>query len=142
MWVDADSIIHRNPIDEILHIPSAAGCDIAYPLYPDPKTGDLRLFASTLWFAPTALVNLIPKWISLLPAEARMRNAPEFDLGVSEQTALETAVHSLAAEGRIRPYQLPPEFACIYDVHPYTHPGIVPHITAFQYSRIARETKR
>lgn len=141
MWVDADCLIHENVEWALTRLcPGLNECDLAFPTLIDQATKQERLFASTLWFNNTDRTRaLLVEWIGHLPSEAMMRSEKEYGLRLSEQSMLEDllTVHYDRGSDLVARV-LPHEFACVFDIHPFSHPGIVPVIEAFQYSRVAK----
>lgn len=142
MWVDADCLMFRNPDEGLAElVPDAHDYDILHARLPHPRTGELQLFASTLWFNYTEnTLRFMDAWLKSLPSEAEVRANPnEFDLSMSEQVWMERTIKRWQREGLpLRVGYLPPEFACVYDLTPFDHPDIKPVISAYQVSRIAK----
>jgi len=111
LYLDADAVVRANPVllDDI-------DCDLAVHHYPADK-----LFAGTLYLRNCREVKrLVINWI------AEMKRLGGVYL--AEQTALDNVV----SKSSLKLYELPPQYALIFDVMSKHGPAVIEH---FQASR-------
>lgn len=118
LWVDGDSIVWQDPwylVDALCD-----GFDVG-AIFHRHKAGDGRvfrsLFASTIYFAPTAkAADCLDDWIARCDAGANVTDAEKWNWKKSDQNHLQKAIEHAEQHHELKCVCLPRNLAFIHDV--------------------------